>query len=173
MKRGVATRYGITKRASRKNDWKFSPAAFFGREGFGEVYSAEQVYLGTLGAMKILLLRGDQQVRDLIHAEARISARLRHPHLIPMVDFGFEEEVPYLVMMDAAHGTLRTLHPRSSQVSPPRVVRRVQQIAQALFYAHRAHKERRKEKEVCHDISPPHQSNRSLASGCRNVGRNP
>jgi serine/threonine protein kinase len=56
-------------------------------EGFGEVYSAEQVYLGTLGAVKILSLRGDQQVRDLIRAEARISAQLRHPHLIPMVDF--------------------------------------------------------------------------------------
>ncbi len=173
MKRGVATPYGITKRATRKNDWKFSPAAFFGREGFGELYSAEQVYLGTLGAVKTLLLRGDQQVRDLIHAEAHISARLRHPHLIPMVDFGFEEEVPYLVMMDAVHGALRTLYPRSSQVSPPRVVWHVQHIAQALSCAHRAHKERRKEKEVCHDISPPHQSNRSLASGCRNVGRNP
>ncbi len=148
MKRGVATPYGITKRASRKNDWKFSPAAFFGREGLGEVYSAEQVYLGTLGAVKIVSLRGDQQVRDFIRAEVRISARLRHPHLIPMVDLGFEEEVPYLVMMDAAHGTLRTLHPRSSQVSPPRVVWHVQHIAQALFYAHRAHKERRKEKEV-------------------------
>jgi hypothetical protein len=32
MKGGVATPYGTTKRASRKNDWKFSPAAFFGRE---------------------------------------------------------------------------------------------------------------------------------------------
>jgi eukaryotic-like serine/threonine-protein kinase len=129
MKRGVATPYGTTKRASRKNDWKFSPAAFFGREGFGEVYSAEQVYLGTLGAVKIVLLHGDQQVRDLIHAEARISARLRHPHLIPMVDFGLEEVVPYLVMMGAVHGTLRTLYPRSSQVSPPRVVWHVQHIA--------------------------------------------
>ena len=76
MKRGVATPYGITKRASRKNDWEFSPAAFFGREGLGEVYSAEQVYLGTQGAVKILSLRGDQQVRDLIRAEVRISARL-------------------------------------------------------------------------------------------------
>ena len=92
---------------------------FLGERGFGEVYSAEQVYLGTLGAMKILLRRGVQQVRDLIHAKARISARQRHPPLIPMVHFGFEEEVPYLVMMDAVHGTL---YPRSSQVSPPRVV---------------------------------------------------
>jgi serine/threonine protein kinase len=66
----------------------------------------------ALGAVKILLLHGDQQVRDLIHAEARISARLRHPHLIPMVDFGLEEGVPYLVMMDAVHGTLRTRYPR-------------------------------------------------------------
>jgi hypothetical protein len=79
--------------------------------------------------MKISLLRGDQQVRDLIHAEARISARLRHPHLIPMVDFDFEEELPYLVMLDAVHGTLRTLYPRSSQVPPPRVAWQVQQIA--------------------------------------------
>ena len=38
--------------------WKFSPAAFFGREGLGEVYSAVQVYLRTLGAVKILSLRG-------------------------------------------------------------------------------------------------------------------
>jgi hypothetical protein len=113
--------------------------------------------------------RGDQQVQDLIHAEAHISARLRHPHLIPMVDFGFEEEVPYLVMMDAVHGTH---YPRSFQVLPPRVVWHVRHIAQAPFFAHRAYKERRKEKEVYHDISPPHQSNRSLASGCRNVGRN-
>jgi hypothetical protein len=79
--------------------------------------------------MKILLLCSDQQVRDLIHAEARISGRLRHPHLIPMVDFGFEEEVPYLVILDAVHGTLRTLYPRSSQGSPLRVVWQVQQIA--------------------------------------------
>ena len=129
MKRGVATRYGTTKRASLKNDWKFSSAAFLGIEGFGEVYSAEQVYLGTLGAVQILLLHGNQQVRDLIHAEARISARLRHPHLIPMVDFGLEEGVPYLVILDAVHGTLRTLYPRSSQGSPLRVVWQVQQIA--------------------------------------------
>jgi hypothetical protein len=81
--------------------------------------------------------RGDQQVQDLIHAEAHISARLRHPHLIPTVDFGFEEEVPYLVMMDAMHGTLRTLYPRSFQVSPPRVVWHVRHIAQAPFFAHR------------------------------------
>src|SRR2546428_12479805 len=98
MKRGVATRYGITKSASRKNDWKFSPAAFFGRKGLGEVYSAEQVYLGTLGGVKILSLRGDQQARDLIRAEVRISARLRHPHLITMVELAFAEEVPHLLM---------------------------------------------------------------------------
>src|ERR1700686_5274828 len=77
-------------------------------EGLGEVYSAEQVYLGTLGAVKIWSLRGEEEVGDPMRPEVRASARLRHPHLIPMVDFGFEEEVPYLVMMDAAHGTLRT-----------------------------------------------------------------
>ena len=117
---------------------------FVGREGFGEVYSAEQMYLGTLGAVQILLLHGNQQVRDLIHAEARISARLRHPRLIPMVDFGLEEGVPYLVMMDAVHDTLRTLYPRYSQVFPLRVVWHVQQIAQSLFFAYRAYKKRRK-----------------------------
>jgi hypothetical protein len=47
---------------------------FFGREGFREVYSTEQVYLGKLGVVKIVLLRDDQQMRDLVHAEAHISA---------------------------------------------------------------------------------------------------
>jgi hypothetical protein len=73
MKRGVATPYGITKRASRKNDWKFSPAAFFGREGLREVYSAEQVYLGKLGVVKIVLLRDDQPVRDLVRCSSKGS----------------------------------------------------------------------------------------------------
>ncbi len=43
-------------------------------EGLGEVYSEEQVYRGTLGAVQIVSLRGDQQMRDLIRAEARISS---------------------------------------------------------------------------------------------------
>jgi len=120
---------------------------FLGEGGFGEVYYAEHVYLGTPVAVKILSLRGDQQLRDLIRAEARTSARLRHPHIIPIIDFGFEEEMPYLVMMYAAHGTLRTLHPRTNLVSPPRVAWYVRHIAQALFYAH--------ERKIIHrDVKP-------------------
>ncbi len=53
-----------------------------------------------------------------------------------VLDFGFEGDIPYLVMTYAPHGTLRTLHPQGTMLSPERIAFYVRQIAQALQYAH-------------------------------------
>jgi len=120
---------------------------FLGRGGFGEVYIAEHIYLNTHVAVKLLTLQGDQEIRDLIRAEAHTNARLEHPHIVRILDFGFEGDIPYLVMTYAPGGTLRTLHPRGTILFHHRIAFYVRQIAQALHYAHQ-------QKIVHRDVKP-------------------
>jgi eukaryotic-like serine/threonine-protein kinase len=68
--------------------------------------------------------------------EARTIARLEHPHIVRVLDFGVEERTPFLVMSYAPNGTLRTRHPKGTRVPLSTVVSYVQQIAPALQYAH-------------------------------------
>ena len=107
-----------------------------GSGGFAEVYLAEQVYLKTQVALKVL----DVSLRDeeLNHflSEARLVARLRHPHIVPVQNFGLEGETPYLVMEYAPGGTLRQRHPRGTQLPLATAIVYIRQIAEALDYAH-------------------------------------
>ena len=68
--------------------------------------------------------------------EAR-TIRLRHPHIVPLLDFGLSrEDQPFLVMEYAAGGTLRDSHAKGSCLPQPTIVSYVQQVASALQYAH-------------------------------------
>src|SRR5579872_1902554 len=107
-----------------------------GAGGFAEVYQAEHIYLNTLAAVKLLntsLISGDVQN---FHNEARTIARLIHPHIVQVLDFGLEENIPYLVMEYAPGGTLRQRHPRGTQIPLALIVKYVRQIASALQFAH-------------------------------------
>jgi eukaryotic-like serine/threonine-protein kinase len=107
-----------------------------GSGGFATVYQAEHIYLSTRVAVKLLdanLASGDLQN---FLAEARTIAHLSHPNIIRIVDFGIEQNIPYLVMEHAPNGTLRQRHPKGTRVPLPLIVRYVRQIASALHYAH-------------------------------------
>lgn len=107
-----------------------------GSGGFADVYQAEHIYLNTSAAVKLLntsLISGDVQN---FHNEARTIARLIHPHIVRVLDFGLEESVPYLVMEYAPDGTLRQRHPKGTVVPLSQIVKYVRQIASALQYAH-------------------------------------
>ncbi len=110
--------------------------SLIGKGGFGEVYLAEHIHLGTLAAIKMLSLQlGSDEAEDF-QKEARIIARLVHPNIIRVLDYGVNNSVPYLVMDFAPNGTLRQSHPAGSILSLEVVVPYVKQIAEALFYAH-------------------------------------
>src|SRR5437868_10066213 len=68
--------------------------------------------------------------------EARTLARLRHPHIVRVLDCGVESTMPFLVMDYAPGGTLRQLHPKGTRLPPPTVVSYVKQVASGLQYAH-------------------------------------
>jgi len=105
-----------------------------GHGGFGEVHLAEHIYHKTLVALKALPPLDQDELPNFLN-EARII-RLNHPNIIRMLDFGVDHDTPFLVMEYAPHGTLRQRHPRGTRLSLPTLITYVQQIAEALQYAH-------------------------------------
>lgn len=107
-----------------------------GEGGFATVYLAEHVYLGTSAAIKVLQIHLTDAALDTFLAEARTIARLSHPHIIRVLEFGMEQSTPFLVMNYAPYGSLRQRHPTGSLLPPAQILSYVQQVASALQYAH-------------------------------------
>jgi serine/threonine protein kinase len=108
-----------------------------GRGGFAEVYLGEHVYLKTSAALKVLQTRlsGSEDI-DSFLKEAQMIAHLSHPHIIRIMDFGIDNQIPFLVMDYAPNGTLRQRHPKGSRLPLSTIVPYVKQLADALYYAH-------------------------------------
>jgi serine/threonine protein kinase len=108
-----------------------------GQGGFAEVYLGEHRYLKSQAAIKILQTRlsGADDTESFLK-EAQTIAHLSHPNIVRVMDFGIEDETPFLVMDYAPNGTLRQFHTRGTTVPLPSVVTYVKQVADALQYAH-------------------------------------
>src|SRR5215831_4508669 len=87
-----------------------------GTGGFADVYLGEHIHLGTQAAIKVLATRLTSEDLEGFRAEARTIARLKHPQIVRVLEFGVESGTPFLVMDYAPHGTLRTRHPKGSQL---------------------------------------------------------
>src|SRR5215469_778444 len=107
-----------------------------GRGAFAEVYLAEHRYLEVPAAIKVLHVRMEPHTHEQFRREARTIAHLQHPHIVRVLDFGFQEQIPYLVMEYTSGGTLRTRHPKGTRLELAQIVRYVKQLAPALDYAH-------------------------------------
>src|SRR5438128_1404173 len=107
-----------------------------GKGGFAEVYLGEHIYLGTEAAIKVLTMRLTGDEREQFRNEARTIARLKHPHIVRILDFGVEGTTPFLVMDYAPSGTLRQRYTGKPLPSPASIVPIVMQIATALQHAH-------------------------------------
>src|SRR6266704_596076 len=106
------------------------------RGNFADVYLGEHLSLSTLAAIKILHteLTGEEVEKFL--TQARTFSSLNHPHIVRVLEFGTENNTPFLVMDYAANGTLRQLHPGGTRLPLSTVVTYVKQIADALQYVH-------------------------------------
>src|SRR2546421_11433328 len=87
-----------------------------GEGGFAEVYLGEHIHLGTQAAIKVLHTRLASDDVEKFRAEARTIARLIHPNIVRVLDFGVEGKTPFLVMDYAPNGTLRQRHAKGTQV---------------------------------------------------------
>ncbi len=105
-----------------------------GKGGFAEVYLGKHIYLGSEAAIKVIL--NEFTDKELFLAEGRTLVRLIHPHIVRLLDFGIENNIPYFVMDYAPNGSLRDRHPHGTRLPLATIVTYVNQVAQALQYAH-------------------------------------
>jgi len=108
-----------------------------GHGGMGAVYLARQKALDRLVALKLLAPRGgsNREFAERFTREARALARLNHPRIVAVYDFGIVEGL-YFFLMEYVEGTnLRHLM-RGGHLSPQEALALVPQICDALQYAH-------------------------------------
>jgi serine/threonine-protein kinase len=104
----------------------------------GTVFKARQLGLERWVALKILPphYATDPQSRDRFLREAQAIARLEHPHILPVYDFGQQNGYTYMVMRYVDRS--RTLADVMDQPIPiERALSYLDQIASALDHAHR------------------------------------
>jgi tetratricopeptide (TPR) repeat protein len=114
-----------------------------GSGGMGVVFKARQATLDRDVAVKILrdAHRADSEQRERFLREARAVARLRHPHLVQLYEFGevpgagVATSQPYLVLEYVSGGSLADLL-RGSPQPPREAARLVETLADAIHYAH-------------------------------------
>jgi len=110
-----------------------------GGGSFADVYLGQHVHIQHLqAAIKFLHANPGRIYQKWFLLLAETIASLKHPHIIRIIDFGIEcgDNTPYLIMDYAPGRTLRDRHPKESKVPLPTVASYVQQVAQALQYAH-------------------------------------
>jgi hypothetical protein len=108
-----------------------------GEGGMAAVYKAYQPGMDRYVALKVLPhhFAHDPDFVSRFQREAKIIARLQHPHILPVHDFGTADGYTYLVMPFIASGTLADLLQRARL--PLQQLRTViAQVGDALDYAH-------------------------------------
>lgn len=109
-----------------------------GRGGMANVYKAYQPSIDRYVAIKVLpsQLAESKQFAARFQQEARIIARLEHPHILPVFDYGESDGTAYFVMRYLDTGTLKDLMESGRPLSLEDIDRIFTQLADALSYAH-------------------------------------
>ncbi|MFB7213303.1 protein kinase [Streptomyces sp. NPDC056255] len=104
----------------------------------GEVWRASDEVLGRAVAVKLLLGdHADESATARFRLEAQTAARLSHPHLVAVFDFGAWEDRFYLVMELVEGRSLGDLLNAEERLGAEQVARIAGQAAAGLAAAHR------------------------------------
>lgn len=142
---------------------KYYLARLEARGGMGDVYLARLE--GPLGFEKLVAIKiihphliEDRRIISMFLDEARVTARIRHVNVCSILDFGADEEMPYIVMEYLDGVPLSTMLSRGWKgggVPYEIAARTVADAARGLHAAHELHGRDGKSLGVVHrDVSP-------------------
>ena len=121
-------------------DTAFGPyriLAPLGRGGMAAVYEAHEPSLDRRVALKVLPAEflHDPAFADRFRQEARVAAKLEHPHIVPIHAYGIEGGRPWMAMRLVTGGSLAE-RVRRCALSPAETAAVLRDVAAALDYAH-------------------------------------
>jgi serine/threonine-protein kinase len=111
--------------------------SLLGEGGMGSVWVARNEALDVDVAIKLIRCRASEEASDRLLSEARAAARIGHPSIVRVFDFGQSDRgEPFIVMELLAGESLRSLLVRKRRLSATSAVRTLLPIAAALRAAH-------------------------------------
>lgn len=113
-----------------------------GRGTFGRVYRGEHIdHPSSLVAMKLFstTFSFSQEEQESFQQEALFLQTIQHPNILPILDTGLHNGIPYIVSELATHGSLRDLIKEHAPAPFPEqeALAILEQTGRALEYAHR------------------------------------
>lgn len=118
----------------------YTISGVLGRGGMGQVYLArDRVLFGREVAIKTLHPGVGEQLlskNTSVQREARLLARMRHPNIVQIFEFGADERVCWLAMEYVEGTTLAGRVSSGPDLDIPQVVHVLRQVGQALDHAH-------------------------------------
>jgi eukaryotic-like serine/threonine-protein kinase len=120
---------------------KYALGEEIGRGGMGQVYRAEQVGLARTVAIKFLLLDPEAsdaeraQQRQRFEREAKALARVSHPGIVQVIEFGEDEGQPF-VAMEWAEGEPLSAKLNGQAIEAQKLVGWGIELADCLGHAH-------------------------------------
>lgn len=112
--------------------------SIIGVGGMGAVYKARQVTLDRWVAIKVLPIAASQNMEDTQRfiKEARSMAKLVHPHIVAVFDFGQTYARHLFLVMEYVDGRDLHVRTRDGEITPQRAREIIAQLCDALQFAH-------------------------------------
>ena len=119
-------------------DGRYRLEGILGQGGMAVVYSAWDARLHVRRAVKILNpeLASKEVLRERFEREARVMARLHHPHILTVHDVGVDGRKVYIIMELMEGGSLAGLIRPNLGIEPTAALGYVLQVLEALRFAH-------------------------------------
>ncbi len=117
---------------------KYEIVAKIGQGGMGEVFRAHDPILGRNVALKTIAAGSgaDEEMRKRFHREAQSAARLNHPNITTVYDFGEEQGHVYIAMELLQGKDLKETIADGQEVSLETTLSYMEQICDGLAFAH-------------------------------------
>jgi serine/threonine protein kinase/WD40 repeat protein len=114
----------------------FETLAEIGRGGMGVVYKARQVGQDRIVALKMIQGQPSQSDLGRFYDEAEAISRLRHPHIVQIVEVGRVDDGRVYCALEFVEGGTLTDKVRDKPQNPRSAAQLVEALARAMGYAH-------------------------------------